>query len=163
MEGEHVERSFVALKPDAVRRGITGKVIDMLEEPGFKIVGMKMVWADEDILQEHYSEHVDKEFYERLEEYMKSGPIVAMVFEGVNAVENIRKIVGDTNPREASPATIRGRFAHMGFEHADSEERLHKNIIHASAEPEEAVEEIDIWFDEEELHSYQQAHEEEVR
>ena len=160
---EHIERTFVALKPDTVRRGIAGEIITTFEEAGFKMIGMKMVWADEDLLQEHYSEHVDKDFYERLEEYMKSGPVIAMVLEGVNAVKNVRKIVGETDPREASPATIRGRFAHMSFAHADESGSLHKNIIHASAELDEAEKEIDLWFDDEEVHSYEQAHEEEVR
>lgn len=160
---EHIERTFVALKPDTVRRGITGEIITTFDEAGFKVIGMKMVWADEDLLEEHYSEHVDKDFYERLEEYMKSGPVIAMVLEGVNAVKNVRKIVGETDPREASPATIRGRFAHMSFAHADESGSLHKNIIHASAELDEAEKEIDLWFDDEEVHSYEQAHEEEVR
>ena len=160
---EHIERTFVALKPDTVRRGITGEIITTFEEAGFKVIGMKMVWADEDLLEEHYSEHVDKDFYERLEEYMKSGPVIAMVLEGVNAVKNVRKIVGETDPREASPATIRGRFAHMSFAHADESGSLHKNIIHASAELDEAEKEIDLWFDDEEVHSYEQAHEDEVR
>ena len=160
---EHIERTFVALKPDTVRRGITGEIITTFEEAGFKICGMKMVWADEDLLKDHYSEHVDKDFYQRLEEYMSSGPVVAMVLEGVNAVKNVRKIVGETDPREASPATIRGRFAHMSFAHADESGSLHKNIIHASAELEEAEKEIGLWFDDEEVHSYEQAHEGEVR
>ena len=160
---DQIERTFVALKPDTVKRGITGKIIDIFEEAGFKIVGMKMVWADEEILQDHYSEHVDKDFYERLEEYMSSGPIVAMVVEGVEAVKNTRKIVGETDPREADPSTIRGKFAHMSFEHADGSGRLHKNIIHASAEKDEAEEEISIWFDDEELHDFESAHEEFVR
>lgn len=160
---EHIERTFVALKPDTVRRGITGEIITTFEEAGFKICGMKMVWADEELLKDHYSEHVDKDFYERLEEYMSSGPVVAMVLEGVNAVKNVRKIVGETDPREASPATIRGRFAHMSFAHADESGSLHKNIIHASAELDEAEKEIGLWFDEDEIHSYKQSHESEVR
>jgi nucleoside-diphosphate kinase len=160
---EHIEKTFVALKPDTVKRGITGKIIDIFEEAGFKIVGMKMVWADSERLQKHYSEHVKKDFYDRLEEYMSSGPIVAMVLEGVNAVENVRKIVGETDPKEANPSTIRGRFAHMSFEHADGSGRLHKNIIHASAEKDEAEKEIGIWFSEDELHSFESAQEEFVR
>ena len=159
----HIERTFVALKPDTVKRGLTGEIITTFEEAGFKIVGMKMVWAEEDILKEHYSEHVEKDFYERLEEYMSSGPIIAMVLEGVNAVKNVRKIVGDTDPRQAGPSTIRGRFGHMSFDHADSTGRLHKNLIHASAEKDEAEEEIKIWFDDDELQDYDQPHEDLVR
>lgn len=160
---ETVEQTFVALKPDTVKRGIMGQIMTRFENAGFKVCGMKMVWATDEILEQHYSEHVDKHFYDRLTEYMKQGPIVAMVLEGVNAVENVRKIVGDTNPREADPSTIRGQFAHMSFEHADSSGRLHKNLIHASATPEEAEEEIAIWFDDDEVHDFKVAHEEEVR
>ncbi len=160
---EHVEQTFVALKPDTVKRGITGKIITIFEEAGFKICGMKMVWADSDILQQHYEEHVDKDFYEGLEEFMSSGPIIAMVLEGVNAVENGRKLVGSTDPKDADPSTIRGRFAHMSFDHADSSDTLHKNVIHASAELDEAEREIEIWFNDNEIHSFEHAHESQVR
>ncbi|MFB6207732.1 MAG: nucleoside-diphosphate kinase [Candidatus Nanohaloarchaea archaeon] len=159
---EHIEKTFVALKPDTVKRGIAGNIISRFEDAGFKICGMKMVWADDQLLEEHYQEHVDKPFYDRLVEYMKKGPVVAMVLEGVNAAENVRKIVGDTNPREAEPATIRGQYAHMGFEHADESGALHKNIIHA-AEPGEQEREINIWFSEDEIHDYDTAQEEWVR
>ncbi|MFB6192910.1 MAG: nucleoside-diphosphate kinase [Candidatus Nanohaloarchaea archaeon] len=162
-ESEHVEKTFVALKPDSVKRGLIGDIISRFEDAGFKISGMKMVWATDDLLEEHYSEHVDKDFYDRLVEYMKKGPVVAMVLEGVNAVENVRKIVGETDPTEADPSTIRGSYGHMSFDHADSSGSLHKNLIHASAEPEEAEEEIDIWFEEEEIHDFKTAQEEWVR
>jgi nucleoside-diphosphate kinase len=163
VDSEHVETTFVALKPDAVKRGIVGDVITTLEEAGFKISGLKMVQATDQLLEEHYSEHVDKPFYEGLAEYMKDGPIVAMAVEGVHAVENLRKIVGDTSAKDAHPATIRGRFAHMSMEHADEAGRFYKNIVHASATPEEAEKELGIWFSDEELYDYSHAHEEEVR
>ncbi len=115
---------------------------------------MKMVQASEDILREHYSEHVDKDFYEGLRDFMQEGPVIAMVWEGVNAVENIRKLVGETAPKEAHPGTIRGDFAHVSFEHADEEGKAVKNLIHASGELEEAKEEVAIWFDEDEIHDY---------
>ncbi|MFB6209212.1 MAG: nucleoside-diphosphate kinase [Candidatus Nanohaloarchaea archaeon] len=161
-EGEYVERTFVAIKPDAVKRGLIGEIVSVLEDAGFKIMGMKMVQATDQLLEQHYAEHVDKPFYEGLAEYMKQGPIVAMVLEGVHAQENLRKIVGDTSNREAHPATIRGRFAHMSMEHADAEGKKYKNIIHA-AESGEAEREIEIWFEEEELHDYQTVHETEVQ
>lgn len=151
---EHLERTFVALKPDAVQRGVVGQIINRLERSGMRLSAMKMVQATEDVLQEHYSEHVDKDFYEGLRDFMQEGPVIAMVWEGVNAVENIRKLVGETAPKEARPGTIRGDFAHVSFEHADEEGKAVKNLIHASGEPEEAKEEVSIWFDESEIHDY---------
>lgn len=161
-EGEYVERTFVALKPDAVKRGIVGDIVERFETAGFKISGLKMVQATDQLLEKHYEEHVDKPFYEGLAEYMQDGPVIAMVLEGVHAAENVRKIVGDTSNREAHPSTIRGKFGHMSMEHADEEGTHYKNIIHAS-EPGEAEREIEIWFEEDELHDYQVAHEEEVK
>jgi nucleoside-diphosphate kinase len=160
---EHVETTFVALKPDAVKRGIVGEIVATIENAGFKISGMKMVEATDDLLEEHYSEHVDKDFYDGLAEYMKKGPIVALAVEGVHAVENLRKIVGDTDASEAHPATIRGRFGHMSMEHADDAGSLYKNLVHASATPEEAEEELEIWFSADEIHEFELAHEGEVR
>jgi len=160
---EQVETTFVGLKPDTVKRGLIGEIISIIEDAGFKIIGIKMVEADDDRLEQHYEEHIDKDFYERLNEYMKQGPFVALAVEGVEAVENLRKMVGDTNPKDAHPATIRGRFSHMSFAHADGTGSLHKNIVHASATPEEAEEELGIWFDQDEIFDYSHAHEEEVR
>lgn len=159
---EHIERTFVALKPDAVKRGLVGEITSRFEEAGFKICGIKMVQATDQLLEKHYEEHVDKPFYDGLAGFMKSGPIVAMVLEGVHATENLRKIVGDTDASEAHPATIRGRYGHMSMEHADDAGRHYKNLVHAS-EPGEAEKEIEIWFEEEELHDYNQADEEHVR
>jgi nucleoside-diphosphate kinase len=160
---KYVNRTFVALKPDAVKRGITGEIISQIEDAGFKIMGMKMVQATDQLLEQHYEEHVDKPFYDDLAEYMKQGPIVGLVVEGVHAVDNLRKIVGDTDASEAHPATIRGKYAHMSMDHADDAGRYYKNIIHASATEEEAEKEIGIWFSEDELHEYENAFEEEVR
>ncbi|MFB6166855.1 MAG: nucleoside-diphosphate kinase [Candidatus Nanohaloarchaea archaeon] len=151
---EKIERTFIAFKPDAVQRGIVGEVMDRFERAGLRVAGLKMVQATDDILQEHYSEHVDKDFYDSLKEFMKDGPVIAGVLEGVEAVENVRKLVGDTEPYEASPGTVRGDFSHMSVEHADEEGKAVKNVIHASGNPEEAEEEIGIWFEEDELHDY---------
>lgn len=158
----YVERTFVAIKPDAVKRGLVGNIVSRFEDAGFKIMGMKMVQATDQLLEQHYEEHVDKPFYEDLADYMKQGPVVAMVLEGVHAAENVRKIVGDTSARDAHPATIRGQYAHMSMDHADETESKYKNIIHAS-EPEEAEREIEIWFEEDELHDYTHTDEEQVR
>ncbi len=162
MADDYVETTFVALKPDAVKRGIVGDIIATIENAGFKISGMKMVQATDQLLEQHYEEHVDKPFYEGLAEYMKQGPIVALAIEGVHAVENLRKIVGDTSAKDAHPSTIRGRFAHMSMDHADESGTHYKNIIHASATLEEAKKELGIWFSDEELHDYRHAHEDEV-
>ncbi len=158
----YVERTFVALKPDAVKRGIIGKIITRFEDAGFKIMGVKMVQATDQLLEEHYEEHVDKPFYEGLADYMKQGPVVAIVLEGVHAQENVRKIVGDTSAKDADPATIRGQFGHMSMDHADEAGVFYQNIIHAS-EPGEAEREIEIWFEEEELHEYVHTDEQHVR
>lgn len=160
---EHIETTFVGLKPDTVKRGLVGEIVSIIEDAGFKIVGMKMVEADDEILEQHYEEHLEKDFYDRLAEYMKQGPIVALAVEGVEAVENLRKLVGETNPKDAHPATIRGKYSHTSFAHADGSGRLHKNLIHASATVEEAEEELDIWFEDEELFDYRVAHEDETR
>lgn len=160
---EYVNKTFVALKPDAVKRGLVGDIISQIENTGMKVMGLKMVQATDQLLEQHYEEHVEKPFYEGLAEYMKEGPIVAMVVEGVHAVENMRKIIGDTDAREAHPATIRGQYAHMSMDHADESGGLYRNIIHASETQEEAEKEIGIWFNEEELHEFTQACEDEVK
>jgi len=159
---EHIEQTFVALKPDAVKRGLVGKITTRFEEAGFKICGMKMVQATDQLLEKHYEEHVDAPFYDELVEVMQSGPVIAMVVEGVHAAKNMRKIVGDTDATEASPSTIRGRYGHMSMEHADSTDTHYKNLVHAS-EPEEAEKEINIWFNEEELHDYTHSQQDQVR
>ncbi len=160
---EHLERTFVAIKPDAVQRGITGQILERLERSGMRLSAMKMIRADDETLEDHYSEHVEKDFYEGLRDFMKEGPIIAMVWEGVNAVENIRKLVGDTAPKEAKPGTIRGDFAHISFEHADEKGKAVKNIVHASGNHEEAEKEVGIWFDESEIHDYTRSDTKHVR
>lgn len=161
-EEGHVEKTFVALKPDAVKRGLVGKIVTRFEEAGFKICGMKMVHATDQLLEKHYEEHVDKPFYDELVEVMQSGPVIAMVVEGVHAAKNMRKIVGDTDATEAAPSTIRGRYGHMSMEHADESGSNYKNLVHA-AEPGEQEREIEIWFEEDEIHEYTHSQEEEVR
>ena len=158
----YVERTFVALKPDAVKRGLVGQIISRFEDAGFKIMGMKMVQATDQLLEQHYEEHVDKPFYDDLAGFMKSGPIVAMVLEGVHAQKNLRKIVGDTDASEAHPATIRGRYGHMSMDHADEAGVHYKNLVHA-AEPGEAEDEISIWFKEDELHEYEHTQEDQTQ
>jgi nucleoside-diphosphate kinase len=155
-------RSLILIKPDGVKRGLIGKIVERLERPGLKIIGMKMVWIDEDFSKKHYKEHVEKDFYKNLEKFIVSGPIVAIVVEGVEAVENVRKIVGDTEPYKALPGTIRGDFAHHHVEFTNREKKAVMNLIHASANKKEAEEEINLWFSESELHDYSTVHEDHV-
>jgi nucleoside-diphosphate kinase len=153
------QQTLVLLKPDAVRRGLTGEILHRFEKAGLKIIGMKMVWIDEDHSKEHYSEHVDKAFYEGLEEMITEGPVVAAVLEGIEAVTVVRKMVGSTEPKEAAPGTIRGDYTHHSYALADAKGMAVRNVVHASGDTDEAADEIALWFDDEELHTYKRADE----
>ena len=157
-----IERSIVLLKPDTVQRGLMGEVISRFEKVGLKIVGMKMVWIGRDFSKKHYSAHINKGFYKQLEEYIISGPIVAIAVEGVHAVENVRKLIGSTEPLRAAPGTIRGDFSHHSIAYADVKNKSVFNLIHASGTKEEAEAELKLWFKDDELHTYKTVHEEHV-
>jgi nucleoside-diphosphate kinase len=161
-----IERTLVLLKPDAVQRGLMGRIISRFEDAGFKIIGTKMVWVDETKGKEHYSDIAERRGEKVLTcllKYVTCGPIMALCIEGVNAVENVRKIVGGTEPKTALPGTIRGDFAHLSFAYADKHEISVKNLIHASGNVEEAKNEIKIWFNDNELHDYKTVHEVHIR
>ena len=145
-----MERTFVMVKPDGVQRGLIGEVIRRLEQKGLKIVGLKMIWIQEELAMEHYSEHAEKPFFRSLVDYITSGPVVAMVVEGKDAVKVVRNIVGATNPAEASPGTIRGDF---GLD-------IGRNVVHASDSLESAEREISLFFDAEEILEYPRMDEE---
>jgi len=149
-----MENTLVLVKPEGVKRHLIGKIIQRFEDAGLKIIGMKQVWVDNEFSKQHYSEHVGKDFYPSLEKYITEGPVVAIVLQGINAVENVRKVVGETEPKSSPPGTIRGDFAHVSFERADSKGNPLKNLIHASGNLEEAKKEISLWFKDYELHSY---------
>lgn len=136
-----MERTFVAIKPDAVQRGFIGKIITRFEDTGFKIVALKMIHTDKPIAQKHYEEHIGKPFFESLVSFITSGPIVAMVIEGENAVKVARKIIGATNPQEAEPGTIRADYGQVKS----------RNIVHGSDSIENAKREIGIFFKPEEI------------
>lgn len=155
-----LERSLVLLKPDAVQRNLSGRIISRFEDAGLKIVGMKMIWVSNDFAKKHYAAHVKKSFYPGLEKFITAGPVIAMVIEGLHAVEAVRKIVGPTEPRTAPPGTIRGDFAHHSYEFTDKKGIAIKNLIHASGTKEEAKTEVELWFKPEEIHSYKTVHEE---
>lgn len=139
-----MERTFVMIKPDGVQRGLVGEVIRRLERKGLKIVAMKMMKVSEELATKHYAEHKEKPFFKSLLEYITSGPVVAMVVEGKNAVKVVRTLVGATNPVEASPGTIRGDY---GMD-------IGRNVIHASDSLESAEREVSLFFKAEEIIDY---------
>jgi len=157
-----IEQSLVLLKPDCVKRGLMGKIISRFEDAGFKIVGMKMVWIDKDFGKKHYfdlGERRGEKVLEVMLKFMTEGPVLAICVEGVSAVENVRKMVGGTEPKSALPGTIRGDYAHISFAYADTKEKAVPNLIHASGNKEEAEAEVKLWFNVEELHTYKTVHE----
>lgn len=156
-----MERSLIIFKPDAVLRGIVGEIITRFERAGFKIVATKMLQPDYDQLFHHYEgigtlkTRKGDEIFESQLASMQDGPVIAMVLEGVEAVDTIRKMVGATEPKSALPGTIRGDYAHVNYGAAASIGRGVANIIHASADSSEAKKEIAHWFSEAEIHSYE--------
>lgn len=154
-----IEQTLVLIKPDGVQRGLIGEIMHRFENAGLKVAGIKMVWVDKKFAKEHYKAHVGKKFYPGLEAMITEGPVVAMVIEGINAVTQVRKMVGDTEPKGAAPGTIRGDFAHVSYEYADKKGIAIKNLIHASGNKEEAATEVKLWFKKDELHSYKTVHE----
>ncbi len=153
-----MEKSLVLLKPDAVDRGLIGEIITRFERAGLKIAGLKMVWPKKEHAAKHYTEDLavrrGQAVRDLMIEMLTSGPIVAVALEGVEAVDQVRKMIGATEPKSAAPGTIRGDFAHVSFKHADAKKMGVYNLVHASGSPEEAVEEIKVWFSEDELHGH---------
>jgi nucleoside-diphosphate kinase len=139
----HDERTFVMVKPDGVQRGLIGEIVGRLEERGLKLAGAKFMQIDEELAHEHYGEHEDKPFFDGLVEFITSGPVMAMVWEGADATRQVRQMMGTTDPAEAAPGTIRGD---LGLD-------LGQNVIHGSdhEDPGANEREIDLFFDEEEL------------
>ncbi len=139
------ERTLVLFKPDAVQRRLCGRLLSRIEERGLKIVGMKMLHVTPELARRHYAEHVDKPFYPLLEAFITSGPVVALVAEGPEAISVLRAMMGPTNGREAPPGTIRGDYGLS----------RQMNLIHGSDGPEAARREIEIYFAPEELIEYE--------
>lgn len=140
-----MERTFVMVKPDGVQRRLIGKVIQRFEESGLKIVAMKFLSVSNKLAEKHYEVHKGKNFYDGLIKYITSGPVLAMVLEGENAIEKVRKMVGATDPQKSMAGTIRGDFA----------QNIGRNIIHASDGKETAKKEISLWFKDDELITYE--------
>jgi nucleoside-diphosphate kinase len=130
------ERTLVLIKPDGVRRGLTGEVLARIEHKGLRIVAMDQRTVGKDLAETHYAEHVDKPFYGSLVEFITSGPLVALVAEGPRAIEAFRALAGATDPVKAGPGTIRGDYAL----------EVQDNIVHGSDSPDSAEREIKIFF-----------------
>lgn len=135
------ERTFVAIKPDAVKRGLIGRIIKRIENKGYKIIGLKMLQITTELAEKHYAEHVGKPFYNRLITYITSGPVIAMALQGDNTVIGMRKLMGSTLPTDAEVGTLRADFA----------QTMEFNVVHGSDSVESAKREIDLYFRPEEL------------
>jgi len=148
MSGDaYSERTFIMVKPDGVQRGLVGKIIKRFEEKGFKLVAMKFMWASEELLSKHYADLSSRPFFPGLVKYMSSGPVVPMVWEGLDAVKTGRFILGATDPKNSNPGTIRGDLCIQ----------VGRNIIHGSDAVESANKEIALWFSEKEVVSWSRA------
>jgi nucleoside-diphosphate kinase len=180
-----MERTLIVLKPDAVQRGLVGEILGRFERIGLKVIGMKMMVPSEELVNTHYSDDLipivggktqkdwdayGVEYTDSAEEigtmivkatrdFMRSGPVVAVVLEGGHAAEVVRKLVGSTGPKDSAPGTIRGDYAHLSLGRASIQKRGAANLIHASGNAEEAKQEIDWWFKPEELFEYKLVHE----
>jgi len=155
-----VERTLVLLKPDAVARGLIGRVLTRFEDAGLKVVASKMVWMDAEMTRRHYFDLEDRfgpAVYNSMATFMQSGPVLAVVLEGVEAVACTRKLVGSTYPDQALPGTIRGDFAHMSKDYANERGIAVANLVHASGNKEEAAYEIGVWFAKDEIFDYASA------
>ncbi len=133
-----MSRTLVLVKPDAFARGLTGEIISRFENKGLKIAALRKLDVTTEMAEEHYAEHKERPFFGELVEFITSGPIVAMVLEGQDAVKAARQLIGSTNPLEAATGSIRGDFAL----------EVGQNMVHGSDSPESAEREIGIWFPE---------------
>ncbi|KAL9253491.1 Nucleoside diphosphate kinase 4, chloroplastic-like protein [Drosera capensis] len=139
-----LERTFIAIKPDGVQRGLIAEIISRFERKGFKLVAIKVVIPSKDFAQKHYHDLKERPFFNGLCDFLSSGPVIAMVWEGEGVIKYGRKLIGATDPQKSEPGTIRGDLAVV----------VGRNIIHGSDGPETAKDEINLWFKKEELVSY---------
>ncbi len=139
-----MERTFVAIKPNGVKRGLVGRILSRFEDKGYRIIAMKIIHVDNELASKHYAEHKGKPFYNGLVEYITSSPIAAIVLEGENVVEQVRRLMGATDPNKADVGTIRADFA----------QAMERNIVHGSDSVESAKREIALYFSENEICEY---------
>ncbi|ANU23003.1 nucleoside-diphosphate kinase [Planococcus donghaensis] len=140
-----MEKTFLMVKPDGVQRNVIGEIVARFEKKGYHLAGAKLMQIPTELAEEHYGEHKERPFFGELVEFITSGPVFAMVWEGENVILTARQMMGATNPKDAAPGTIRGDFAVT----------VGKNMIHGSDSAESAEREIGLFFKEEELVSYE--------
>uniref|UniRef100_A0A2N9FIL0 Nucleoside diphosphate kinase n=1 Tax=Fagus sylvatica TaxID=28930 RepID=A0A2N9FIL0_FAGSY len=138
---EQVEETYIMVKPDGVQRGLVGEIISRFEKKGFKLTGLKLFQCPKELAEEHYKDLKSKSFFTKLIEYITSGPVVCMAWEGVGVVASARKLIGSTDPLQADPGTIRGDLA----------VQTGRNVVHGSDSPENGQREIALWFKEGEV------------
>ena len=161
----HIQRTLILFKPDAVQRGVVGEILTRFERVGLKIIGTKMIAPDQAHYHKHYEEigqvitRRGQATFDNVMDMMNQGPVIAMVLEGVEAVELVRKLVGSTEPKSSAPGTIRGDYSHMSYGYGDSTNKGIPNLIHASGDTEDAEKEIPHWFSDDELYDYSALHE----
>ncbi|MFM1652714.1 nucleoside-diphosphate kinase [Brevibacillus sp. B_LB10_24] len=140
-----MEKTFIMVKPDGVQRNLVGEIVSRFEAKGFTLVGAKLMQVSRELAEKHYEEHKERPFFGELVDFITSGPVFAMVWQGNNVISTARNMMGKTNPADAAPGTIRGDFAvSVGM-----------NIIHGSDSPESAAREIGLWFSESEVVSFE--------
>lgn len=139
-----MEKTFLMVKPDGVQRQLIGDIVTRFERKGFQLVGAKLMQISNELAEQHYGEHKERPFFGELVDFITSGPVFAMVWEGENVISTARSMMGATNPKDSAPGTIRGEYAAT----------VGKNIIHGSDSPESAEREIGLFFKEEELVDY---------
>jgi nucleoside-diphosphate kinase len=139
-----MERTFLMVKPDGVQRNLIGEIVGRFEKKGFKLVGGKLMQITRELAEQHYGEHKERPFFGELVNFITSSPVFAMVWEGDGVIATARQMMGSTNPKDASPGTIRGEYS----------VQVSQNIIHGSDSPESAQREIGLFFNENELVSY---------
>ncbi|ARI77251.1 nucleoside-diphosphate kinase [Halobacillus mangrovi] len=140
-----MEKTFLMVKPDGVQRNLIGEIVSRFEKKGFKLVGAKLMVIPQSLAEKHYGEHKDKPFFGELVDFITSGPVFAMVWEGEEVIATARKMMGTTKPQDAAPGTIRGDFGVT----------VGKNVIHGSDSPESAEKEINLFFDQSEQSDYE--------
>ncbi|SHF56799.1 nucleoside-diphosphate kinase [Ornithinibacillus halophilus] len=139
-----MEKTFLMVKPDGVQRNLVGEIVNRFERKGYRLAGAKLMQISDDLAKEHYGEHKERPFFGELVDFITSGPVFAMVWEGENVIATAREMMGKTNPSDAAPGTIRGDFGVT----------VGKNVIHGSDSPESAEREINLFFETSELVTY---------
>ena len=141
----NAERTFIAIKPDGVQRGLVAEILGRFERKGFKLIALKQLTPSQQLAEKHYGVHKDRPFFAGLVKFITSGPVVAMVWEGNGVIASARKMIGATKPLDAEPGTIRGDLA----------VNIGRNVIHGSDGPETASFEIELWFDSDEINHWE--------